>query len=41
MGLLLGSNIGPALPVIVILLAIGVVLYVRRHRGKKPPNSNA
>jgi len=40
MGLLFGTNITPAFPIIVILLGVGVVLYVRRHRGKKPPNSN-
>ena len=38
MGLLLGSNIGPAVPIIV--LAAGVIYY-RRRRGEKPPNSNA
>lgn len=33
MGIVTGSNIGPAIPVIIALIVIGAIVYVRRHRS--------
>ena len=32
-----GSNIGPALPIVLGLAVIGVAIYLIRQRGRRPP----
>ena len=33
-----GSNIGPALPIVLALAVIGVAVYLIRQRGRRPPD---
>jgi hypothetical protein len=35
-----GSNIGPALPIILALVIIGVAVYLIRQRRRRPPNGH-
>jgi hypothetical protein len=35
-----GHNIS-AIPFIIVLIAAGVIVHVRRQRGKEPPNGDA
>lgn len=36
-----GSNIGPALPIILAVVVVGVAVYLVRQRRRRPPNGSA